>query len=171
MIKRWRHFAKDTAGASMIEAVFVLPLLLGVMLAIFQFGWLFGAFVSLTNAAAAGAQTFANCGGFPPASGTPCASPLTAATDAAEGAAGFLKAADLTVTASVSGTECTSNSACSTALQSAAQNTPATVTAGYPCSILLLIPQSALALLGLTPRPWGFCPGSTFTVASTEFVP
>jgi Flp pilus assembly protein TadG len=156
----------------MLEAALVVTLLIGVMVGIFQFGWLFGAFVSLSNAAAAGATTFANCGGFTAASGTPCASPLTAATNAAEAAAGFLTAGSLTVTASVSSTSCTTNSSCSTALQTAPPNTLTAVSVGYPCSGLLLIPQSVLASLYLSAasgQPWSFCP--TYTMTSTQYIP
>jgi Flp pilus assembly protein TadG len=177
VVKHWCHFARDRAGTAMLEVGLVLPLLLALAYGTCQFGFVCGAFVWLTNAAAAGAQTFAICGAEA-ADGTPCPTPYTTTHTAVQNAAGFL-ASHSTLTITVNGTACTSDATCTTALQnqmptatsSSTPNVPAAVTVKYPCPNLLLISQSALAWLHIAAasgQPWSFCP---MTITIEEIIP
>jgi Flp pilus assembly protein TadG len=165
----------------MLEVGLMLPLLLGLAFGICQFGYVCAAFAWLSHAAAAGAQTFALCGAMQ-ADGNPCSTPFTTTQAAVNNAAGFL-ASSSTVTVTVNGTACTSDSTCATALQkeeptassTSVPNVPAAVTVSYPCTSLLLMPQSVLAWRGIAQpsgttgkQPWGFCPMS---ITFEEIIP
>lgn len=120
----------DENGATAIEFAFIAPLLILLLLGAVQFGIVLKNWVTLTNAVNVGAMQFAIS-----------RSDTNAYTDtvsALEAAAPSLTAANLTITLSVNGSTCTSNSSCSSALTSAAPSsgalTPATVTATYPCA-------------------------------------
>ena len=116
-------------GNVAIEFAFLAPLFLLLILGGIQFGMLIKNYVVLTNAVDVGAMQFSIS-----RSDT---TPYTDAINAIESAAPSLTAASLTITLSVNGTACTSDSTCSSALSAAAPSggtlQPAMVTATYPC--------------------------------------
>jgi hypothetical protein len=85
------------------------------------------------------------------ASSSPYSTTVTAITSAAPN----LTAASVTVTATVNGTACSSDSGCATALNAAAGET-ATVTATYPCN---------LTIMG-----FNFAPSCTLTAQTSDLV-
>ena len=119
------------SGNAAIEFAFLGPLFLLLILAGIQFGLLLKNYVILTNAVDDGAMLFSIS--------RSSTTPYTNAINAIQTAAPSLTAASLTITLSVNGTACSSDSACSTALTAAAPSggtlTPATVTATYPCGL------------------------------------
>jgi len=121
-------------GAVAIEFAFLAPALILLLLGAVEFGILLKNYVTLTNAVSVGAMQFAIS-----RSDT---TPYTDTVSAIEAAAPTLTPASLTITLSVSGTACATNSACSTALASAAPSGgtihTAAVTATYPCASGLL---------------------------------
>ena len=155
MFSRLLEVARDRAGTAMVEFAIVLPLLAIALLGILQFGIFFYDYVQVENAAAIGERQF-------------LASRLTttpySSTTTAIQAATSLPTNELTITMSVGGTTCASDTACSTALANAYATTgafsiaqTASVTVSYPC--LTLLPTSWV--------PESFCPGgvqgSTYT--------
>ncbi|MBV8121052.1 MAG: pilus assembly protein [Alphaproteobacteria bacterium] len=119
----------DESGNVAVEFAFLAPVFLLLIFAGLQLGLVLKNYVILTNAVNVGAMQFSIS-----RSDT---TPYTDTINALEAAAPSLTAASLTITLSVNGTACTSDSACSTALSAAAPSggtlTPATVTATYPC--------------------------------------
>lgn len=120
----------DTSGVAAVEFAFLLPVLLLVMVGTFTFGIAFNNYIILTNAAQAGTFQLAVSRG---ASTTPWNDTRTAVFNAAPG----LTQANLTITLTVNGTACTSNSTCQTAL-AAATGQSAAVTVAYPCSLTVM---------------------------------
>jgi Flp pilus assembly protein TadG len=120
-------------GVAAVEFALVLPLLILLLMGIVQFGLVLATYVQVTNAAGVGAMTFAIS-----RSDT---KPYTDSVSAIEAAAPSLTPANLTMTFSVNGTACSTDSACSTALTNAAPSggalTPASVTVTYPCGSML----------------------------------
>ncbi|WP_233852437.1 TadE/TadG family type IV pilus assembly protein [Paraburkholderia sp. HD33-4] len=113
-------------GAATVELALVLPLLLALIFGIVQFGWLMNNYLVLTNAASLGAHQLAAERGY--------ASPASDAIAAVQSQTGALNGT-VTISMSVGGTPCTSNSACASALgsntQAPAAGTQATVQIGY----------------------------------------
>lgn len=113
-------------GAAAVELALVLPLLLALIFGIVQFGWLINNYLVLTNAASLGAHQLAAERGY--------ASPYSDATAAIHSQTGALNGT-LTISMSVGGTSCTSDSACASALGSStsapAAGTQAKVQLGY----------------------------------------
>jgi Flp pilus assembly protein TadG len=126
MIRRLLDLAAARRGTVTIEFAVIAPVLLLLVLGTFQFGLVISNYVLLTNAVGAGARQFALSRGAT----TPYADTVSVIT----GSSPTLTAANITVTLSVNGTSCSSNSACTTALTNAAGQ-PATVAASYPCSL------------------------------------
>jgi Flp pilus assembly protein TadG len=150
---RLSDVGKDQTGSGLVEFTLVLPVLLFLMLGIAQFGLIFYNYLSVTNAAAYGARIFAIGHGDT----TIYADATSAINNAAPRVSG------LTITLSVDGTACTTNSSCQTALLNAHQanvaNTAptstkplqgASVTASYACTANL-IPAYLINLTGICP--------------------
>ena len=120
----------EDKGVAAIEFALIAPALFLLLLGTVQFGLLLSNYVMLTNAANVGAMQFAIS-----RSDT---TPYTDTVAAIKAAAPNLTAANLTITLTVNGTACSSDSACQTALTNAAPSSggslqPASVTVAYPC--------------------------------------
>ena len=111
-------------GTVMIEFAILAPVMLLLVLGTFQFGLVISNYVLLTNAVGAGARNFALSRGS--------TTPYSATVSVITGSSPSLTASSITITTSVNGTACTSDSTCTTALTAGAS---ATVAATYPCSL------------------------------------
>ncbi len=132
----------------------VAPLLVVMLMAIVQFGLLFNNMSVLTNATASGALLFSQGRSF--------AAPYTSAVSAIRTTAGALNPSNLTVTVSVNGTTCASDTACQSAFGQG--GVPATVTVTYPCP--LVFSASTLQWLGI--NTISFCPLSSTMMAVVQ---
>ena len=141
------HLAKDRAGAAAVEFGLIAPLLLMMLMAIIEFGLTLNNYLELTDAVRVAARTFA-------ISGT-STTPMSTATTAADNSAANLTASSLSLTFSVNGAACTSDSACATALAADAGDT-ATVSGAYPCN---------LSVIGVN-----FAPSCTLSSSTTDMV-
>lgn len=112
---------KRQKGVALVEFALVLPVLLGLMYGIAQFAWWLNNFIVLESAAAAGARQLAMERGF----GTP----YTDAVNAIEGVTSTLSSTP-TITLSVGGTACGSDTACSSMLGTATHAPAAGTQAG-----------------------------------------
>lgn len=117
-------------GVAAIEFALIAPVLLLIVLGGIQFALMLGNYVMLTNASSVGAMQFAIS-----RSDT---TPYTDAVNAIKAAAPALSTTNLTITLTVNGTACATDSACATALTNAAPSSggslqPAAVTLTYPC--------------------------------------
>jgi Flp pilus assembly protein TadG len=142
-IFRSKVVAEDR-GAAIVEFAIVAPILLVILLGIFQFGINMNQYVMLTNATAAGARLFSIS--------RAAAAPRSTSVTLIEASAPTLKPASITFTFSVNGTACGADGSCSTAL-AAVPGGSATVATSYPCMIQVL---------------WFLPPGCTLTAQSTE---
>ncbi|MBV8589274.1 MAG: pilus assembly protein [Acetobacteraceae bacterium] len=120
----------EQKGTAAVEFALIAPALLLLVLGGVQLALVLANYVALTNAANVGAMQFAIS-----RSDT---TPYTDTVAAIKAAAPNLTAASLTITLSVNGTACSSDSACQTALTNAAPSSggslqPASVTVSYPC--------------------------------------
>jgi len=141
--------SRDRAGSPAVEFALIAPILLLTLFGIIQFGIALNNYIELTDAVRNGTRNFTISRAT--ASTTPYTSTVTAIT----GGAPSLTASSVTVTASVNGTACSTDSGCTTALTNAAGET-ATVTATYPCN---------LTVMGAN-----FAPGCTLTAQSSDLV-
>jgi Flp pilus assembly protein TadG len=120
-------------GVAAVEFALVLPLLTLLLMGIVQFALVLASYVQVTNAAGVGAMTFAISRSD--------STPWTDTKTAIYAAAPSLTQANVTITFSVNGVACTSDSTCNTALTDAAPSggalTPASVTVTYPCGSML----------------------------------
>jgi len=148
---RLLDLAKDHTGSSLVEFTLVMPVLLFLALGAAQFGLLFYNYISVAKAAAYGARIFAIGHGD--------ATIYSDAESAINGAASNLSG--LTITLSVNGSACTTNSQCQTDLLNARQanianttgTTPlqgASVTVSYACTANL-IPAYLINLASICP--------------------
>lgn len=137
----------DRDGAAAIEFGLLAPLLFALLFGIIQSGILFNNYVELTDAVRSGSRNLAIS--------RSSTTPWTNATSAITTSAANLTPADITVTLTVDGVACTSDSACETAL-STAQGEPASVKATYPCNLVIMGTD--------------FAPGCTLSSQSTERV-
>jgi Flp pilus assembly protein TadG len=103
---------KGSAGSALVEMALVLPVLLAMMFGIAQFAWWLNSYIVLESAAATGARQLATERGF----GTP----WTDTVNAVDGVTASLKGAK-TITLTVGGTTCTSDTTCVTLLGSSTQ--------------------------------------------------
>jgi Flp pilus assembly protein TadG len=133
-------------GAAVVEFALAVPVLLLIVVGTAQFGLTLNNYVTLTDAVRAGARQFAVSRGG--------STPKTDAVDRIYGSAPNLTQTNLTIALSVNGTACTTDTACSTAL---AAGVPATITASYPCSLVI-------SGIDFTPS------GCTLTAQTTERV-
>lgn len=171
MISRLLNVAKDQVGAAMVEFAIVLPLLMIVLLGIVQFAIFFYQYVVVENAAAVGVRQFVasrplGC----PSTTNPPATPYTSAVSAIQGASGGLASAQVTMSLSVAGTTCTSDSSCGTALCNAYE-TPLNSTSSNWSSLLASVTVS-YPCLTLLPVGWApsFCSGGNLTATNTQRV-
>lgn len=146
----WARAAHDAKGAVAVEFALIGPVLLLAMVGMFVFGVALNNWVILTNAAEAGALQLAISRGD--------TTPYTDTTNEIYNAAPSLTKASMTITLSVNGTACTSDSTCQTALTANAGN-PAYVQATYPC-----VPSNP----NLTVYGKQYSPSCTLTVKTTE---
>lgn len=118
-------------GQALVEFAVVLPMFLLLILGSFRFGLTINNYVMLTEAVRAGGRQFALSRGV--------ATGRTGTVNQVTGAAVNLvpvncSGTGLCVTTAVSGVTCAADAACLTALTTA---TNATVTATYPCSLIV----------------------------------
>ena len=146
-LRRATGLTGDRSGAAAVEFGLLAPLLLLMLMAIIQFGITLNNYLELTDAVRVAARNFA-------ISGT-SSTPMSGATTAAQNSAANLTAASITLTYSVNGTACSTDSACSTALAADAGDT-ASVTGTYPCS---------LSVMGLN-----FAPSCSLSSSTTDMV-
>jgi len=117
---------KNQRGTTAVEFALVLPIMLAVLFGTVQFGWLMNNYLALTNAASLAAHLLASERGYAtPYSDTQAA--ILASTPSLKNA--------ITISMSVGGTSCTSDSTCASALgtstQAPAAGTEASVSLGY----------------------------------------
>ena len=134
-IRSLRALVRDRDGAALVEFTLVVTLLVTILIAIMQFGLMLNGYIVLNGATQAGARRFALARGVN--------TPYTDARTQIFNSAPNLKQGQLSITLAVNGTTCANDSACKTALQSAA-GLPITVSTTYPCSSLTIIPGFAL---------------------------
>ena len=120
--------SKRQKGMVAVELAIVAPVLIVIVLGIAQFGWLLANSVMVAAAASAAAQNFA----FQRGTTTPYSSTVTQMTSSSS----WLKSQNLSITTSVNGTQCASDTACATALTSATGQAAA-VTVAYTFTPLL----------------------------------
>jgi Flp pilus assembly protein TadG len=118
---------KNDEGVSAIEFAIISPVLLTIVLGIFQFGIAMNQYLNLTNAAAQGALTLALSRGT--------TTPYTSTTAAITAAAPNLAAAQTTITVRINGVACTNDATCSAALLA---GQAALVRATYPCNLVVM---------------------------------
>jgi Flp pilus assembly protein TadG len=118
---------KNKRGVTAIEFALISPVLLTLLLGIFQFGVTMNHQLNLTNAAAQGALTIALSRGT--------TTPYSSATSAIASAAPNLAPAQTTITVTINGVACTSNATCTAAMVAGLS---AVVRATYPCNLVVL---------------------------------
>lgn len=123
----FRRLIRNQDGVSALEFAIILPVLLTMLVGIFQFGTAINDYLVLTNAAAKGALTLALSRGT--------ATPYTSTTAAINAAAPNLDTTKITTTVTLNGSACSSDSACQTNLL--AGNT-ASVRTTYPCNLVVM---------------------------------
>jgi Flp pilus assembly protein TadG len=124
---RFRRLLDDSTGVSALEFAIISPVLLTILLGIFQFGTAMNNYLVLTNAAAKGALTIAL--------GRGTATPYTTTISAIDAAAPNLTVANITTTVTINGTACSSDSGCTTALVAGVS---AVVKTTYPCNLTVM---------------------------------
>lgn len=119
-----RKFARDERGQAVTEFAVILPVLLLVLFAIFQFGIIFNNYIQVTAAAREGARK----GAVNRTAGN-CAAVVALATSAAKSAAPGL-------TWTTSGAGVTATDTCTS--NSLAQGSDFTITATYPWKVSII---------------------------------
>lgn len=119
----------DPSGAAAVEFALVAPVYLVLVVGGLIFALAFSNYLSVTNAAYAGASQLIISRGQ--------TTPYTTTVSAVDTAAGNLTTANLTITITVNGTTCSSDTTCENALTNAASQ-QASVTVSYPCSLDVL---------------------------------
>lgn len=123
---------KSEEGQSLVEFALVAPILIAVVMAIFELGIAFNNQLTLTQAVGAGAQRLQTIRTATNISSDPCAAVLSVI----EGAAPQLSPSSITLTVTANGTQLGGTS-CSGDQSDLAQGAPVTVEATYPCNITL----------------------------------
>jgi Flp pilus assembly protein TadG len=103
---------KKQKGIAAVEFALLVPVLLVIALGLAQVGWLLSNYVMVANAASAGARYFASQRGT--------TTPYSGTQTQVQTSAAVLNTGNLSITASVNGGNCTSDSACASDLTSAA---------------------------------------------------
>jgi Flp pilus assembly protein TadG len=114
----------SSAGTASIEFALIAPMLLLLVLGMCQFGITLNQYLTLTYAVSSGARQLSMSRGD--------ATPRTDTINLIYSSAPNLTEASFTITTSVNGTACTTDTTCKAAL---AAGVPTTVTASYPCSL------------------------------------
>ncbi len=127
MRQRLHCLSNDSTGVSAIEFAIISPVLLTILLGIFQFGSAMNDYLVLTNAAAKGALTIAL--------GRGTAAPYTTTISAITAAAPNLTSANITTTVTINGTACSTDAACTTTLVAGVS---AVVKTTYPCNLTVM---------------------------------
>jgi Flp pilus assembly protein TadG len=133
------------SGVAAIEFAFLAPVLLLIITGVCQFTMVLGNYMTLEHAAGAGARAMAISRGD--------STPVTDSRTQIYASAGNLNTSNITISYSVNGTGCSTDTTCSTALTA---GVPAQVTATYPCSLVVM--------------GTNFAPGCTLSVGATERV-
>jgi Flp pilus assembly protein TadG len=126
-----RTLLRDHSGAQAVEFALIAPLLLMLIMGIIQFSITLNNYIELTEAVRTGARNLAISRAMA------SATPYTTTVSNIDSSAGNLTAGSISVTLSVNGTACTTDSGCTTALSTAAGET-ASVTATYPCNLTVM---------------------------------
>jgi Flp pilus assembly protein TadG len=124
-----RALSAPARGIVSVEFAVLASVFLLVLVGIFQFGLTINNYMTLNSAAYQGAQTLALSRGT--------STPYTKATSAINTAATNLTTSSLTVTLSVGGSTCNSDSGCQTLLSSGSGST-ALVQISYPCNLTVM---------------------------------
>ncbi len=122
-----RRMLKNRDGVTAIEFAIISPVLLTMLLGMFQFGTVMNNYMILTNAAAKGALTIALSRGT--------TTPYTTTKSAITAAAPNLTSTNITTTVTINGTACASDAACTTALVAGVS---AVVKSTYPCNLTVM---------------------------------
>ena len=101
---RLHCLSNDSTGVSALEFAIISPVLLTILLGMFQFGSAINDYLVLTNAAAKGALTIAL--------GRGTATPHTTTISAITAAAPNVPPASITTTVTINGTACSTDAAC-----------------------------------------------------------
>jgi Flp pilus assembly protein TadG len=117
---------RDRTGTSAIEFAFIAPVLMLMALGTVQFGLTLNNYISLTDGVRTASRQLAVSRG----GGTP----YTDTVNQIYRSAPALVRANLTISLSVNGTACSTDTTCASAL-AAAQGRPASVSASYPCDL------------------------------------
>ena len=118
----------DRRGVASVEFALLAPVLFLLVLGMCQFGITLNQYLTLTNAVATGARQLAISRGS--------ATPWTNTVNQVYSAAPNLTQGSLTITVSVNGTACATDTACQNALTAVGTTgAPAKVAASYPCSL------------------------------------
>jgi Flp pilus assembly protein TadG len=120
---------RDASGAAAVEFALIVPVLLLIMLGTFVFGIAFVNYIMVTSAADAGTLQLTVSRGD--------STPYTDTVNAVYASAPNLTKANLTISLTVNGTGCSSDSTCQTALTTASGKA-ASVTVLYPCSLIIM---------------------------------
>lgn len=125
--------SKHQKGAAMVEVAIAVPLFFTLIFGVVQFGWLLNNYIMLNNAALVGAREFAKQRGY--------TTPRTVAVAAINAALPTMNQSLVTITTSVGGTACATDTACVTLLGNAttapASNAKVTVTLSYTFNKLI----------------------------------
>jgi len=133
-------FGRDE-GNSLVEFTLTLPILMAVLMAIFEFGIAFNNQLQLTQAVGSGAQYLQQ---IRSTTTDPCKDTITTI----ENSAPSLKASSISLTLTMSGNSPVTGSSCSGDQSQLAQGEPVTVYASYPCNITIF----GINIGGLTTR-------------------
>ena len=128
---RLRALLDDRRGATAVEFGLLAPLLFLLLMGIVQFSITFNNYIELTEAVRTGGRNFSI------SRSTASVTPYSSTVTAIQNSAGNLTAASITVTTSVNGTACSTDSGCASALSTAAGQ-PSTVSATYPCNLTVM---------------------------------
>jgi Flp pilus assembly protein TadG len=135
---------RDQTGAALVEFTIVFPVLIFLILGLAQFGLIFYNYIMVTNAAATGARVLA----LSRTDANAYTDTLSAINSASTNLSG------LTITMSVNGAACSTNTGCQGDLVSASGTVPpqpASVTVSYPCSGNSIMPAYLLNLTSVCP--------------------
>jgi Flp pilus assembly protein TadG len=152
MRRSFCEVAKNQTGSALVEFTLVLPVLMFLVLGLAQFGMIFYNYILVTNAAAVGARQLS----ISRWDSTPYTDTISAINSASN-------LSGLTITLSINGTTCSSDSACSTGTNGL-QNAPlpsstatpwaSSVTVSYSCAAgwaNSIIPTYLINLTGICP--------------------
>lgn len=142
---------KNEDGQSLVEFAMVVPVLLAVLLGIFQCGILFGNNLQLTNAVGSGAQYLQQ---IRTTTSDPCSDTFTAIKNAAPSLSPSSIGLSFSFTSSSGTVTTVSGTSCSGDQGDMGQGEPVTVTATYPAT---------LTVMGIRFLPSGFLLSQTIT--------